>query len=49
MASLLPKKKLSIIYLNEMLKSFSKALDLDPDHVPTLEAYIDALIACLKF
>ncbi len=37
------KNFFSIIYLNEMLNSFSKALDLDPNHVPTLEAYIDAL------
>ncbi len=39
------KKKnfLSIIYLNEMMKSFSKSLELDPNHIPTLEAYIDAL------
>jgi tetratricopeptide (TPR) repeat protein len=38
----------SIIYLNEMLKSFSKALDLDPNHVPTLEAYIDVLYSVPK-
>ena len=38
----------SIIYLNEMLKSFSKALDLDPYHIPTLEAYIDALYSVPK-
>ncbi len=37
------KNFFSIIYLNQMLKSFSKALDLDPNHVPTLEAYIEAL------
>ena len=37
-----------IIYLNEMLESFSKALDLDPNHVPTLEAYIDALYSVPK-
>ena len=37
------KNFFSIIYLNEMLKSFSKALDLNPIHVPTLAAYIDAL------
>ena len=42
------KNFFSIIYLNEMLKSFSKALDLDPDHVPTLEAYIDALYSVPK-
>jgi tetratricopeptide (TPR) repeat protein len=38
----------SIIYLNEMLKNFSKALDLDPNHVPTLEAYIDVLYSVPK-
>lgn len=39
------KKKtfLSIVYLNEMMKNFSKSLDLDPNHIPTLEAYINAL------
>ena len=37
------KNFLSIIYLNGMLNNFSKALDLDPNHVPTLEAYVDAL------
>jgi len=42
------KNFFSIIYLNEMLKSFSKALDLDADHVPTLEAYIDALYSVPK-
>ena len=42
------KNFFSIIYLNEMLKSFSKALDLEPNHVPTLEAYIDALYSVPK-
>ena len=42
------KNFFSIIYLNEMLNSFSKALDLDPHHVPTLEAYIDALYSVPK-
>ena len=42
------KNFFSIIYLNEMLESFSKALDLDPNHVPTLEAYIDALYSVPK-
>ena len=39
------KKKnfLSIVYLNEMMRSFSKSLDLDPNHIPTLEAYIEVL------
>ena len=31
-----------------MLKKFSKALDLDPNHVPTLEAYVDALYSVPK-
>ena len=38
----------SIIYLNEMLKSFSKALELEPNHIPTLEAYVDALYSVPK-
>ena len=42
------KNVFSIIYLNEMLKNFSKALDLDPNHVPTLEAHIDALYSVPK-
>jgi len=42
------KNFFSIIYLNEMLNSFSKALDLDPYHIPTLEAYIDALYSVPK-
>ena len=37
------KNFMSIIYLNEMMKKFSRALDLNPNHIPTLEAYIDAL------
>ena len=37
------KNFMSIIYLNEMMKNFSRALDLNPNHIPTLEAYIDAL------
>ena len=37
------KNLFSITYLNEMLECFSKALDLDPTHVPTLEAYINVL------
>ena len=42
------KNFFSIIYLNEMLRSFSKALELDPNHIPTLEAYIDALYSVPK-
>tara|TARA_X000000950_G_scaffold276717_1_gene365061 strand:- start:37660 stop:38574 length:915 start_codon:yes stop_codon:yes gene_type:complete len=42
------KNFFSIIYLNEMLNNFSKALDLDPYHIPTLEAYIDALYSVPK-
>ena len=42
------KNFFSIIYLNEMLKIFSKALDLNPNHVPTLAAYIDALYSVPK-
>ena len=42
------KNFLSIIYLNGMLNNFSKALDLDPNHVPTLEAYVDALYSVPK-
>ena len=38
----------SIIYLNEMMKNFSKALDLNPNHIPTLEAYINALCSVPK-
>ena len=42
------KNLFSITYLNEMLECFSKALDLDPTHVPTLEAYIDVLYSLPK-
>ncbi len=42
------KNFFSIIYLNEMLNSFTKALNLDPYHIPTLEAYIDALYSVPK-
>ena len=42
------KNFFSIIYLNEMLNNFSKALDLDPYHIPTLAAYIDALYSVPK-
>ena len=42
------KNFFSIIYLNEMLKSFSKALELNPNHVPTLAAYIEALYSVPK-
>ena len=42
------KKFFSIIYLNEMLKSFSKGLVLNPNHIPTLAAYIDALYSVPK-
>lgn len=47
---MLPEKKnfFSIVYLNEMLKNFSKALELEPNHVPTLEAYIDVLYSLPK-
>ncbi len=42
------KNFFSIIYLNEMLKSFSKGLVLNPNHIPTLAAYIDALYSVPK-
>ena len=42
------KNLFSITYLNEMLECFSKALDLDPTHIPTLEAYIDVLYSLPK-
>ena len=42
------KNFFSIVYLNEMLKNFSKALELEPNHVPTLEAYIDVLYSLPK-
>ena len=42
------KNFFSIIYLNDMLKSFSKGLDINPNHVSTLAAYIDALYSVPK-
>ena len=38
----------SLKYINIMKPAFEKALELEPNHIPTLEAYVDALYSVPK-